>query len=88
MEDINREALSVQSPVLDLSESRATETDRLLGQKSQTNSVQVEAKLTKRWTVSSKTIRNLFTAVCLWLGYFVVSACYSLFGPFFPEEVS
>ncbi|XP_064392257.1 MFS-type transporter SLC18B1-like isoform X2 [Halichondria panicea] len=84
-EGINRDSHSIQSPVLDLgSKSKATETDHLLCQKSSINSV-VEAKLTKRWAVSSKTI---FSAVFLWLGIMVVSASYSLFGPFFPGEAA
>ncbi len=78
----------VKSPlVLGINNNQFTETDPLLVNESQLLLAGVEPA--KDLVVSrSTTVRNLFTAVCLWLGYLFVSAAYSLFGPFFPNEVS
>lgn len=68
-------------------DSPASETDSLLVKKSQSTSdeaVSVKNSVMPRF----KTVKNIASALCLWLGYFVISAAYSLFAPFFPGEVS
>ena len=36
---------------------------------------------------SRRNWKNLITTICLWLTYLVVSAAYSIIGPYFPSEV-
>ena len=65
---------------------KPSETDPLLPEKSDKSSE--NEVIVKKTRVTGEAVKNVMTAVCLWLGYLVVTSAYSLFGPFFPSEVA
>jgi len=68
-------------------EDKPTEKDPLLNSPTPSLDEDIkDVKCTDRF--SKDKVRNLVTAACLWMGYLIVSAAYSLLGPFFPGEVS
>lgn len=75
--------------VTSLSEDKDGEREPLLGlRRDKDTESEVESRVVNKKSISKNNLKKFVTAVCLWLAYLFVSAAYSLFGPFFPGEVT
>ena len=85
MSQVRQDEITRTPPLVNLSSTKelSAETDPLLSGDQCKSTVIVSRK----WHFSRHGVRKKMMAVCLWLGYLVVSAAYSLFEPFFPKEV-